>query len=117
MAIFGNKNYDILELKPGATREDIKRAYRRLAHQHHPDKHGDPEKFKEITAAYKALMENPQTDPFTQGFTQQYTSNMWQQSQNFNMNFDDIMIDLIVTQINNLTVLEQNKLKRKLKWK
>ena len=36
---------------------EIKRAYRRLAHQHHPDKQGDEERFKLITEAYEILME------------------------------------------------------------
>lgn len=30
---------------------DIKKAYRKLAIKHHPDKGGDPEKFKEISRA------------------------------------------------------------------
>lgn len=36
----------------------IKRAWRRKAHLHHPDKHGDPEKFKECLSAYQRIDTN-----------------------------------------------------------
>jgi DnaJ homolog subfamily A member 2 len=49
------KLYDQLGLARGASKEDIKRAYKALAIQHHPDKGGDPEKFKEISNAYQVL--------------------------------------------------------------
>jgi len=48
--------YNILGVKKDATTEDIKRAYRKLAHQHHPDKDGgDEARFKEINEAYQVL--------------------------------------------------------------
>lgn len=47
--------YDILGIKKDASPEDIKRAYRRLAHEHHPDKGGNTERFKEINEAYQIL--------------------------------------------------------------
>lgn len=52
--------YDTLGVKKDATADEIKRAYRRLAHQHHPDKvSGDKAaaeaKFKEINEAYQVL--------------------------------------------------------------
>jgi len=40
--------YKILGVEKNATPDEIKRAYRKLAHQYHPDKGGDPEKFKEV---------------------------------------------------------------------
>ena len=47
--------YSILGLDRNASPEDIKKAYRKLAVKHHPDKGGDQEKFKEISAAYEIL--------------------------------------------------------------
>jgi curved DNA-binding protein len=51
-----NNYYDTLGVKKDATTEEIKRAYRKLAHLHHPDKEGGNEsKFKEINEAYQVL--------------------------------------------------------------
>jgi len=47
--------YDILGVEKKATKEDIKKAFRKLAQKHHPDKGGDEAKFKEITEAYATL--------------------------------------------------------------
>ena len=51
--------YEILEVKRDASQADIKKAYRKLVHQYHPDSHpGDKEaeeKFKKINAAYSVL--------------------------------------------------------------
>ena len=47
--------YQILGVQKNATQEDIKKAYRKLAHQHHPDKGGDEKKFKELSEAYRVL--------------------------------------------------------------
>lgn len=47
--------YKILGVPPDASDEEIRKAYYRLAHKYHPDKGGDPEKFKEINEAYRIL--------------------------------------------------------------
>lgn len=48
--------YKILGVEKNASDEDIKRAYRRLAHQYHPDKPtGDEAKFKEINEAFQVV--------------------------------------------------------------
>lgn len=54
--------YTILGLTPGATKKQIKSAYRKLALQYHPDRNPSPgakQKFQEITAAYDYLMDHP----------------------------------------------------------
>lgn len=48
--------YDVLGIKKGATKDDIKKAFRKLAAQYHPDKKtGDEAKFKEVSEAYAVL--------------------------------------------------------------
>src|SRR3990167_4065311 len=48
--------YDILGVKKGASEEEIKSAFRKLAHKYHPDKRGgDEAKFKEVSEAYSVL--------------------------------------------------------------
>ena len=51
--------YDILGVSKNSDEKDIKKAYRKLALKHHPDKGGDEEKFKEISKAWETLS-NPQ---------------------------------------------------------
>ena len=45
----------VMNLEQSATPADIKRRYRELAFEHHPDKGGDPEMFKKIASAMKTL--------------------------------------------------------------
>ena len=48
--------YKILGVHKSSSAEEVKKAYRKLAHQHHPDKQGgDEAKFKEINEAYQVL--------------------------------------------------------------
>jgi DnaJ family protein A protein 2 len=47
--------YEVLGVSKKADAEEIKKAYRDLSKIHHPDKGGDPEKFKELNNAYEVL--------------------------------------------------------------
>ncbi|HEX7031582.1 MAG TPA: molecular chaperone DnaJ [Nitrososphaera sp.] len=53
--------YEVLGLQKGASKEEIKNAYRKLALQYHPDRNKDKgaeEKFKEISEAYAVLSDD-----------------------------------------------------------
>lgn len=66
--------YTILGIGKNASKDDIKKAFRVLAHQYHPDKEGgDAEKFKEINEAYQILSDDEkraQYDRFGRTFDQ-----------------------------------------------
>jgi len=63
--------YKTLGVNKNASQDEIKRAYRKLAMQHHPDKGGDQKVFQNINEAYDTLKDsvkrhqydNPQPDP------------------------------------------------------
>lgn len=64
--------YDILGINKSASKEEIKKAFRRLAHQYHPDKSGgNADKFKEVNEAYTVLSDDQkraQYDTYGQTF-------------------------------------------------
>ena len=68
-------HYSTLGVSKTATPDEIKKSYRKLASQHHPDKGGDKAKFQDIQAAYDTLSspeKRQQYDnPMPQGFHQQ----------------------------------------------
>ncbi|MBI5798500.1 MAG: molecular chaperone DnaJ [Candidatus Yonathbacteria bacterium] len=47
--------YKTLGVEKNASQDEIKKAFRTLAHKHHPDKGGDEKKFKEASEAYQVL--------------------------------------------------------------
>ena len=58
--------YSILGVNENATQDDIKKAYRKLANQHHPDKGGDQAKFKDISVAYDTLSDSSKKEEYDQ---------------------------------------------------
>lgn len=100
--IFMSKDYyQVLGVSKTATTDEIKKAFRKLAHQHHPDKNGGTDvKFKEINEAYQVLS-NPdkrkQYDQFGTAFESAGGSGgfNWNDFQNDggyqgNINFEDL---------------------------
>ena len=66
--------YKILGINKNANEEEVKKAFRQLAHKYHPDKGGDEKKFKEINEAYQVLSnkeKRQQYDQFGQVFSGQ----------------------------------------------
>lgn len=59
--------YNILGVKQNASDEEIKKAYRKLAMKHHPDRGGDEKKFKEISTAYDVLSDPQKRQMFDAG--------------------------------------------------
>src|SRR3712207_9252295 len=64
--------YEVLQVRQGASRDEIKSAYKKLAKQFHPDQYGDnplkdlaEQKMMEINEAYEYLMKNT-SDSYSQ---------------------------------------------------
>ena len=107
--------YETLGVSKGASDDEIKKAYRKLAHKHHPDKAGgNTEKFKEINAAYQVLSDKEKRSQYDQygqtfeqaqrgggggqgfgGFSSQgFDFSGFQQGGEFSGGFEDIFSDI-----------------------
>lgn len=100
--------YEILEIKEGASKDDIKKAYREMVKKYHPDQYGDnplkdlaEEKLREVNEAYDYLMKNT-SDYSSYSNSNSYTNNNY--DSNSSAIYNDIRRDL---QTGNLNAAEE----------
>lgn len=86
--------YEVLGLKPGASQEEIKAAYKKLIKQYHPDQYGDnplrnlaEEKMREINAAYDQLTKNSGNNSYSYN-SSSYNSSNYNNSSSYNSSYD-----------------------------
>jgi len=58
--------YDLLGVKKDASADDIKKAFRKAAREHHPDTGGNEDKFKQINEAYEILSDKEKRSQYDQ---------------------------------------------------
>lgn len=85
--------YDILGVEESADKDTIKKAYRKLSKQHHPDMNGgDDGKFKEIAEAYEHLSDDVKRAQYDASRMNPF-ANMGGEGFQFNGNFSDMFND------------------------
>ncbi len=71
--------YETLGVAKGASKDEIKKAFHKMAHKFHPDKNkGDDKKFKEVNEAYQTLSDDQKRAKYDQ-FGSNYDQHAGQQ--------------------------------------
>src|SRR4051812_18222691 len=90
--------YEVLGVGKDASADEIKKAFRRAAVEHHPDRGGDETKFKEINEAYEVLKDSEKRKRYDQfghagiggGSGKPFGGGYGGQGQNINFDFGDL---------------------------
>lgn len=89
--------YEVLGLSKGASADEIKKAFRKAAIEHHPDRGGDETKFKELNEAYEVLKDPAKKQRYDQfghagvgGSAGGGYGGFGSQGQNINFDFGDL---------------------------
>lgn len=80
--------YKTLGVSRTASQDEIKKAFRKLARQHHPDAGGDEAKFKQVNEAYEVLSDEKKRQMYDQYGTASPNEIPWGGGQGFN--YEDI---------------------------
>jgi DnaJ-class molecular chaperone len=83
-------HYQTLGVAKNATPDDIKKAYRKLASKHHPDKGGDTATFQKIEEAYRILSDPNQRQQYDNPMPQGFPGGAGPHGFHFNMNGMDL---------------------------
>ena len=104
--------YKVLGVDPGATDDEVKKAYRNLARKYHPDKYKDTdlkdmaeEKMKEVNSAYEEIQKMRSSGSQSSGGSQSYYGSQSQKSGNsYGYNYSNVRRN-----INNGNIAEAEK--------
>ena len=80
-----NEYYNLLGVNKNSSQDDIKKAYRKLVKEHHPDRGGNEETFKKVSEAYGVL-----SDPQKRKQYDRYGKNVNRGGHQQGFNMDDI---------------------------